>query len=103
LPSSPENKPTRSDEPQIHKEDRSTNWRRYQSTQITKNKPVIYEEKIYILYNGKHGRLSAGLYPSWRIASKYVLGCAAVHGSVKKHEVQQAWRQIAEIYPGITS
>eukprot|EP00978_Attheya_sp_CCMP212_P044177 scaffold303397_cov35-Attheya_sp.AAC.1 len=103
VPSPPANQ-TRSNEPQIHKEaDRSTNWRRYKSTQITKNKPVIYEDKIYIIYTGKFGRLSTGLYPSWPIASQLILGYASVHGSVKKHEIQRAWRQITEVYPGVTS
>eukprot|EP00978_Attheya_sp_CCMP212_P011378 scaffold28077_cov20-Attheya_sp.AAC.1 len=91
---------TRSGTPQIHKEDRGTNWRRYKSTQVTKKKSVIFEDKIYIIYTGMNGRHSAGLYPSWSIASKYILGYVAVHGTVKKHEAQRAWRQLAEIYPG---
>jgi hypothetical protein len=80
-----------------------TNWRRYQSTQATRNKLGIFNDKIYIVYNGMNGQNSVGLYSSWHLTSQHVLGSVAVHGTVKKHETQKAWKQIANIYPGVTS
>eukprot|EP00978_Attheya_sp_CCMP212_P044453 scaffold310978_cov55-Attheya_sp.AAC.2 len=78
-------------QPLIHREDRVTNWCQYQSTQITRNKPVIFDNKIYLIYNGMKVRHSVGLYPSWHLASQHILGYVAVHGTVKKHEGQKAW------------
>jgi hypothetical protein len=77
--------------------------RRYLATIKTKETNMADATKIYLVYNGKHGRHSVGLYPSWALTCKVVMGFPAVHDSVKKNEVAKAWRKISEVYPGITS